>query len=294
MCGIYKVTNKLNGKIYIGKSIDIKRRWQEHIRESNVCSDKWILNDRGVRTYFHSAIRKYGEDNFIWEIIEECDEEQLNEKEKYWIQQFQSNTSALGYNMTIGGDGYNNGKGEKAPSCKITLEECNLIKQKLKERWTAKQIQQLIPQIGESAISDINYGNTWFDENENYPISINNGHRKWSDNEAMEIKRRYAKGETINALAIEFGVRQETISALVNGKSYTNLPIIDREVDWKRISEKRKFTDEEVLNYRNQFYQNGKSIMSLHKHCPIICTYAAFYNMIKGHTYKNIGGLPIK
>lgn len=292
MCGIYKVTNKVNGKIYIGKSVDIKRRWKDHIYESNVSEEKWQNNDRGVRTYFHSAIRKHGENNFIWEILEECDEDQLNKKEKYWIKKFGSNDPNIGYNMTIGGDGYSSEGGENAPSCKITLEQCNLIKKKLKERWTAKQIQELVPQISYSAISNINYGISWFDENETYPISINNGHRKWSDDEAMKIKERYAKGETINDLAKEFNVRQETISALVTGKSYTNLPVLEREVNWKRVSEKRRFTKEEVLNYRDQVYQQGKSIMSVHSQCNIQCTYAAFYNMIKGITYKNVGGVP--
>lgn len=292
MCGIYKVTNKINGKIYIGKSIDIKRRWQDHIWESSVDDEKWLANYRGVRTYFHSAIRKYGKDNFIWEIIEECDESQLNNKERFWIKELESNNKTRGYNMTEGGDGYNFGHGENSAGCKITLEQSNLIKQKLKERWTAKQIQEIIPQISNSAIHNINYGISWFDEKETYPISINNGHRTWSDEEAMKIKIRYAKGETINDLAKELNVRQETISALVTGKSYINLPILKREVNWKRINQKRKFTKEEVLNYRNQVYQEGKSIMSVHNQCDVQCTYAAFYNMIKGITYKNIGGLP--
>ena len=292
MCGIYKVTNRLNHKIYIGKSVDIKRRWQDHIRESKVTEQQWSSNYRGVRTPFHSAIRKYGAENFTFEVLEECDEEQLNNKERYWIKKLNSTNRDIGYNVTLGGDGYNCRKGEDAPGCKITKEECDFIKQKLKERWTAKQIKEFVPLATPRIISAINYGETWFDENEEYPISINNGHRSWSDDEAMKIKQRYAKGETINDLALEFNVRYESISNLVKGKSYTNLPVLKREVNWQRIGNNRNFTEEEVLFYRKEFYMNKKSIKSLHESSPIKRSYAAFYNMIKGITYKNIGGLP--
>lgn len=292
MCGIYKVTNKINGKIYVGKSIDIKNRWSRHISESLVSEKLWKENYRHIRTPFHSAIRKYGEENFNWEVIEECPRDQLNDREKYWIKELFSNDRNVGYNVTMGGDGYSCGGGENAPGCKISLEESQLIKQKLKERWTYKQIQELVPQISISAMCSINYGETWFDEKESYPISINNGHRIWSDKEAMAIKNRYSQGDTINDLAIEFGVSQETISNLVRGKSYANLPVIKRDVGWKRINKNRKFSEQEVLFYRKEFYQNGKSIKSLHESCNIKCNYAAFYNMIKGNTYKNIGGLP--
>lgn len=288
MQGIYKVTNILNGKIYVGKSVDIQARWTTHLRESMIDDKQWQANYRGVKTPFHAAIRKYGADNFTFEVIEECAFEQLNDREKYWIKTLDATNKEKGYNVTIGGDGCCCGKGEKAPGHKITQAQCDFIKQKLREHWTVKQIQQIIPIATPSMISAINYGDTWFDENEKYPISINNGHRTWSDEEAMKIKNRYAQGETIADLAKELGVRQETISNLVKGKSYTNLPIIERKVDWKRNSNvKRKFSDEEVRYFRQQV-KEGRSIKSVHESCPTQCTYAAFYNMITRRTYKNI------
>lgn len=287
MCGIYKITNNINGKIYVGKSINIDARWKQHVRDSMVRTEQWESNHRGVRTPFHCAIRKYGSDNFIVEILEECDEEQLNEKEKYWIKELNSTNKDIGYNVTFGGDGYSCGGGENAPGCKITKQESDFIKQKLKERWTAKQIQEFIPIATSTMISDINTGKTWFDENEVYPISINNGHRSWSDKEAMKIKERYANGETIIDLAKELGVQYGTISNLVKGKSYTNLPIIERKVDWEKKNPNRKFSDDQVRAFRKKVAE-GCSIKSLHESCGIECTYAAFYNMIKRITYKDI------
>lgn len=88
---IYKITNKVNGKSYIGQTrYTIEFRWRQHLHKKD-------------NTYFHNAIRKYGADNFIVEKLEECDIEDLNEKEIYYIAKY--NTFKAGYNLTIGGDG---------------------------------------------------------------------------------------------------------------------------------------------------------------------------------------------
>lgn len=88
-CGIYKIENKINGKIYIGQSIEIERRWQKHLS----ASDDFIV---------HQAIRKYGKENFIFSIVEECELIDLDEKENYWINFYQS-IVPNGYNMVPGG-----------------------------------------------------------------------------------------------------------------------------------------------------------------------------------------------
>lgn len=85
MIGIYKITNLINQKMYIGQSVSIQERWTEHIRESNVSAEIWEANKRKEQTYLHRAIRKYGSSNFSFEIIEECLEEELNDRERYWI-----------------------------------------------------------------------------------------------------------------------------------------------------------------------------------------------------------------
>lgn len=93
--GIYKITNQINGKVYIGQSIHIKQRWKEHISDAiKEYSDAPI----------HRAIRKYGKENFLFEIIEECDQQELNDKERYWISHFNSTVRGNGYNLTYGGD----------------------------------------------------------------------------------------------------------------------------------------------------------------------------------------------
>lgn len=94
-CGIYKYTNKINGKIYIGQSSDITARKSSHRNQS-------LYGGKDMNCPFHLAINKYGIDNFDFEIIEECDKSLLNEREQYWIEYYDSYNN--GYNATTGGD----------------------------------------------------------------------------------------------------------------------------------------------------------------------------------------------
>lgn len=90
---IYKITNKINGKIYIGQTThSIEKRWKEHCRDNDGCS-------------IHNAIRKYGKENFTVEQIDVvCDRDELNKKEQYWIKFYDSMNKEKGYNLTSGGD----------------------------------------------------------------------------------------------------------------------------------------------------------------------------------------------
>ena len=88
-CGIYKIVNKINGKIYIGQSIEIENRWKKHLS----AKDDFII---------HKAIQKYGKENFEFSIIEECDLLDLDKNEIKWIN-FYNSLIPNGYNMVDGG-----------------------------------------------------------------------------------------------------------------------------------------------------------------------------------------------
>ena len=92
MIGIYKFTNKINNKTYIGQSKSIETRYKRHLYDAN----------KGSKTIFHRALIKYGIENFTFEIIEECDVSRLDEREKYYIKQYGS-LMPNGYNMQTGG-----------------------------------------------------------------------------------------------------------------------------------------------------------------------------------------------
>lgn len=88
---IYKITNKVNGKSYIGQTrYTIEFRWRQHQHKKD-------------NTYFHNAIHKYGIENFSIEVLEECDTKDLNSREIFYIAKY--DTFNNGYNLTIGGDG---------------------------------------------------------------------------------------------------------------------------------------------------------------------------------------------
>lgn len=73
--GIYKIENLINHKVYIGQSVHIERRWREHCQPMT----KSVISD---------AIKKYGKENFSFQILEECEKEKLNEREKYYIDKY--------------------------------------------------------------------------------------------------------------------------------------------------------------------------------------------------------------
>lgn len=88
LTGIYKITNKINGKIYIGSAVNIYSRWNLHKFK--------LKNNKHHSIKLQRAQNKYGLDNFIFEIVEECPKNLLIEREQYWIDNLK--TYSNGYN----------------------------------------------------------------------------------------------------------------------------------------------------------------------------------------------------
>lgn len=109
---IYKCTNKINGKVYIGQtrqSFSARKRQHKNQAENN------------SSTYFHKALKKYGFDNFQWEILLVCFSLcELNKKEIYFISFFSSADKTKGYNIKLGGDNY-----QIAEETKIKIGKAN-------------------------------------------------------------------------------------------------------------------------------------------------------------------------
>lgn len=149
-CGIYKITNLINGKIYIGQSIHIEQRWKEHCRQSA----KSLISD---------AIKKYGKENFSFEIIERCSQEKLNERETYYIQLFNCITPN-GYNIIENNN--------SIYTSYIFISKDNI----LKIIDDIKNTDLSFKEIGEKynistrAIYYINKGDVHYFDNEQYPL----------------------------------------------------------------------------------------------------------------------------
>jgi len=118
MIGIYKIENP-KGKIYIGQSINLKKRKKKYSLLSNIKNQSKIYN----------SFVKYGYENHIFEIIEECSLEQLNEKEIYWINFY--NSIKNGLNIKEGGS-----KGKHHPNTIIKMRNTKIGK---KQPWSIPQ-----------------------------------------------------------------------------------------------------------------------------------------------------------
>ena len=149
MVGIYKITNNINNKIYIGQSIHIKRRWTEHCQPSS-------------NSLISKAIRKYGKNNFTFEIIEKCPQNQLNERENYWIKYYDC-INPNGYNISEGSDNKNNNY------CFIDKAVVFNI---INELFSEKSFKEIAKDnnVDISTISRINSGESHYQEDLKYPI----------------------------------------------------------------------------------------------------------------------------
>lgn len=105
---IYKITNTVNNKCYIGQTKDfdsqskkwgLEKRWKKHIYNAKT--------DRNKCVCFENAIRKYGHEKFKPEILIKCDTEDVNEFEILYIRVYESTEKKYGYNITKGGEGIN-------------------------------------------------------------------------------------------------------------------------------------------------------------------------------------------
>ena len=92
-CGIYKIENLIDKKIYIGSSVNLGNREYKHF---------WMLNkNKHDNQHLQNSFNKFGENSFKFEILEECDEQSLIERENHYINQNKSNNQEFGYNMAL-------------------------------------------------------------------------------------------------------------------------------------------------------------------------------------------------
>ena len=153
-CGIYKITNMVNDKCYIGCSKNIEHRWIAHKSES-------IIEKNSQYNYsIHKAFRKYGIDNFSFEIIELVPDENLFEREKYWIDFYKSYDN--GYNETLGGDCGPSLPGESNPNSKLTEAEVIIIRQSILDgKMLSEVYKDYSDKISLKGFTHIWQGSSW-------------------------------------------------------------------------------------------------------------------------------------
>lgn len=210
-CGIYKITNKINGKSYIGQSIHIESRWTD---------EKYVSNepmDPRYKSSLSKAFRKYGFENFKFEILEECLKEDLSEKEIYYISLY--DTYYNGYNETTGGEGSSN------YCMKISVEDLKeiynlLLNTNIPQKEIAKQFN-----VGEDVISTINHGKSRRQSGYNYPLRNNFNPKKYCIDCGKEINIRATRCDPCAKKlkrVVEWPTREE-LKDLIRNKPFTTI-----------------------------------------------------------------------
>lgn len=136
---IYKIKNKKDGKIYIGQTINtVEYRFKQHWRETK---SEYKLGK--TTSYFHNALYKYGIDSFTVDILEEVENNELNQREIYWIKELNSTNREIGYNIGLGGE-----------TAVTTPEVRAKIGVKTKERWKDERSAKLMREGLEKATKE--------------------------------------------------------------------------------------------------------------------------------------------
>ena len=209
--GIYKITNLINNKCYIGKSSNIEERFKYHRQR--------YLEIREWDKMLYKAIRKYKIENFsfeIIEIIEDYTEQKGNEREKYWIAYYNSYCKNEGYNETWGGDGGVTTENPRAAYGKLTNEEVIYLRKRYDEcKYPGsliyeKEFKNKISRRGFQAIwigeRTINIMPEVFSkENKQKQVQLNREYegvlrRKISLEEKINCKKRIEEGETVKSI----------------------------------------------------------------------------------------------
>lgn len=203
---IYKITNIVNNKKYIGQTKDYKKRFSQHktsLRKNKHCNP-----------HLQKAWNKYGEKSFVFEVIEYT--EDYNDREQYWIKYYKSDIN--GYNILHGGEEPPRIYGEDNCLSKLTQEEANEIKKLLASDISIDEIENLYKDVvTRGQILRINSGEAWFDKNITYPIRTPDnliGKEIASD---IIYDLMYSSMKQID-IAKKYNISRTCVTAINNGK----------------------------------------------------------------------------
>lgn len=205
---LYKITNLINNKVYIGQTIHPNKRWWEHCFHAKQKDDNLPI---------HLAIAKYGKENFKFEVLEWC--ENYDEREHELILQYNS-LSPNGYNIL---DGTSNNPvmfGEDHPRNTVSDEVVNNIYTELHNNILSDVAIASKYHTTDKIVRDINYGITHKRDSEEYPIRIRKGR---TGGLSEEIKRQIIKDLqtttlSYSQLAAKYNVSKGMIGHINHGR----------------------------------------------------------------------------
>ena len=206
MASIYIIRNKINNKVYIGQTIQtLNIRFTAHKMASRIEDSK-----------FYRAMRKYGEENFYIELLETVAIESLNDREKYWIKQYDSYYN--GYNSTFGGDG----------TIKYDYDQIYRVWQEGKNRQEIAKMFDITPDTVSKILKNCYNISDADIKKRGYESLMNNSVefiiQKWKDGLTIhQITSQYGgDSTTIKKILIDYGVTPEMIQKRNNENQMIN------------------------------------------------------------------------
>ena len=227
---IYCYTNKQNGKKYVGQTNNIKRRYKQHKDDSFA-----NYSDARYNQAIHCAIRKYGLDNFDFEILEVLENktsEEVNERETYWIRE-KNSLAPNGYNLKATGEA-NRGRN----SSSLSDADKNEIRRRLREKEPIRKIAEDYL-LSYSYVSQINTGERLFSDSESYPLQSN---RTEVDLYLKIIELLKDTMLSMNKIAETLGISKDTVQRVNRGQQaavknlYDDFPIRKQKQGSYRIN----------------------------------------------------------
>lgn len=196
---IYVITNIVTNQLYVGQSKDANKRFTTH----KLAKDNTLL---------HKAMREFGPQNFKMRILE-SQVEDFNEKEQYWIEELDT-LYPKGYNMTKGGEGYPHMNGELCYQSKLSDIQAEEIRGLLKNSQLSQEKIGEKYNVGQSIISNINLGKTYFSKSWEYPIrSFDEVHEKY---EKIKIALENTS-DSLQKIADQFNTHKSTVNRINQG-----------------------------------------------------------------------------
>lgn len=203
---IYKIKNLINGKIYIGQSSNPERRWQDHINNYNPKDNSLISK----------AIKKYGTQNFSFDIIGWFDD--YNDKEKYYINYYNS-VRPYGYNIQLGGEEPPHPLGEDHPCAKIDEKMARKIQEQALN-WLMPR-RQIVKdnKITFNIFRHINEGTSWRREELKYPLRPNETIiNEWKADKVIELLKNSSL--TQKEIGQQVGWNRSAVTMINLGKNH--------------------------------------------------------------------------
>lgn len=239
--GIYKITNTINGKVYIGQSININKRFKTHLSD--------LKYNRHHNIYLQKSFNKYGPEAFEFKVIKFCPIEKLDDLEKKYIFEYNSINEVFGYNLVDGGHKYRfftddvrKRMGLKRKGKKLSDEH----KKNISKGNKGKKMS--LEAVKKSIATKTKRGSQAGEKNGNALIT---------DDVASEIIKELLNGETIKDITNRYNTTSDVVYNIMYNKSYTHLMRDVREDLKNRTTNfNQKKINKAITMYKMGYSQN--------------------------------------